>query len=78
MPLEGCGRSARTPAGITRDDGRAARLELADDAVDVSTRAPVVIARELQVSEVGAMTAHSTPDVALVAVGESTEDAHWG
>jgi AmiR/NasT family two-component response regulator len=35
----------------------------------------VVIARELQVSDVAAMTAHSTPDVALVAVGESSEDA---
>lgn len=35
----------------------------------------VVIARELQVSDVAAMTAHSTPDVALVAVGESSENA---
>ena len=35
----------------------------------------VVIARELQVSDVAAMTAHSMPDVALVAVGESTEHA---
>jgi len=35
----------------------------------------VVIARELQVSEVAAMTTHSTPDVALVALGESTEQA---
>ena len=35
----------------------------------------VVIARELQVSDVAALTAHSTPDVALVAVGESSEDA---
>ena len=35
----------------------------------------VVIARELQVSDVAAMTAHAMPDVALVAVGESTEDA---
>ena len=35
----------------------------------------VVIARELQVSDVAAMTAHATPDVALVAVGESSEDA---
>jgi AmiR/NasT family two-component response regulator len=33
----------------------------------------VVIARELQVSDVAAMTAHSMPDVALVALGESTE-----
>ena len=35
----------------------------------------VVIARELQVSDVAAMTAHATPDVALVAVGESSENA---
>jgi AmiR/NasT family two-component response regulator len=35
----------------------------------------VVIARELQVSDVAAMTAHSMPDVALVAVGESSEGA---
>jgi AmiR/NasT family two-component response regulator len=35
----------------------------------------VVIARELQVSDVAAMTAHAMPDVALVAVGESSEDA---
>jgi response regulator NasT len=35
----------------------------------------VVIARELQVSDVAAMTAHSMPDVALVAVGESTDHA---
>ena len=35
----------------------------------------VVIARELQVSEVAAMTAELTPDVALVAVGESSEHA---
>lgn len=35
----------------------------------------VVIARELQVSEVAAMTAQLTPDVALVAVGESSEHA---
>ena len=35
----------------------------------------VVIARELQVSDVAAMTAHSMPDVALVAVGESSDDA---
>ena len=35
----------------------------------------VVIARELQVADVAAMTAHSMPDVALVAVGESTEHA---
>jgi AmiR/NasT family two-component response regulator len=35
----------------------------------------VVIARELQVSEVAAMTAHVTPDVALVALGESAEQA---
>jgi len=35
----------------------------------------VVIARELQVSDVAAMTAHSTPDVALVALGESSERA---
>jgi AmiR/NasT family two-component response regulator len=35
----------------------------------------VVIARELQVSEVAAMTAQSMPDVALVAVGESSEGA---
>jgi response regulator NasT len=35
----------------------------------------VVIARELQVSEVAAMTAHAMPDVALVALGESSEHA---
>lgn len=35
----------------------------------------VVIARELDVSEVGAITAHAHPDVALVAVGESSEHA---
>jgi response regulator NasT len=35
----------------------------------------VVIARELDVSEVAALTAHSTPDVALVAVGDSSEHA---
>jgi response regulator NasT len=35
----------------------------------------VVIARELQVADVAAMTAHSMPDVALVALGESTEHA---
>ncbi|MGZ8688040.1 MAG: ANTAR domain-containing response regulator [Gaiellaceae bacterium] len=35
----------------------------------------VVIARELDVSEVAALTAHSTPDVALVAVGESSDRA---
>jgi response regulator NasT len=35
----------------------------------------VVIARELKVSDVAAMTAHAMPDVALVAVGESSEDA---
>ena len=35
----------------------------------------VVIARELQVSDVAAMTAHSMPDVALVAIGESTDHA---
>ena len=35
----------------------------------------VVIARELQVSEVAAMTAELTPDVALVAVGESSDHA---
>jgi response regulator NasT len=34
-----------------------------------------VIARELQVSEVAAMTAHAMPDVALVAVGQSTDHA---
>jgi AmiR/NasT family two-component response regulator len=35
----------------------------------------VVIARELQVSEVAAITAHAMPDVALVALGENTEQA---
>ncbi len=35
----------------------------------------VVIGRELDVSEVAALTAHSTPDVALVAVGESSDRA---
>ena len=37
----------------------------------------VVIARELQVSDVAAMTAHAMPDVALVAVGESSR-MRWG
>jgi AmiR/NasT family two-component response regulator len=50
------------------------------DRLETTTRAVerlghVVIARELQVSEVAAMTAHSTPDVALVAVGESSDEA---
>jgi response regulator NasT len=35
----------------------------------------VVIARELSVAGVAAMTAHTKPDVALVAVGESSEQA---
>lgn len=35
----------------------------------------VVVARELQVAEVAAITAHAQPDVALVAVGESSEHA---
>jgi AmiR/NasT family two-component response regulator len=50
------------------------------DRLDATTRiverlGHVVIARELQVSEVAAVTAHVTPDVALVAVGESSENA---
>lgn len=35
----------------------------------------VVIARELQVAEVAALTAEATPDVALVALGESSDQA---
>ena len=35
----------------------------------------VVIARELQVAEVAALTAEANPDVALVALGESTDQA---
>jgi AmiR/NasT family two-component response regulator len=35
----------------------------------------VVIARELSVAGVAAMTAHAKPDVALVAVGESSDQA---
>jgi AmiR/NasT family two-component response regulator len=52
---------------------RADRLEATTKIVE--RLGHVVIARELQVSDVAAMTAHSTPDVALVAVGESSEDA---
>lgn len=52
---------------------RAERLEATTRIVE--RLGHVVIACELQVSDVAAMTAHSTPDVALVAVGESSENA---
>ena len=52
---------------------RADRLETTTKIVE--RLGHVVIARELQVSDVAAMTAHATPDVALVAVGESSEHA---
>ena len=50
------------------------------DRLDATTRiveklGHVVIARELQVSDVAAMTAHAMPDVALIALGESTAHA---
>jgi two-component system, response regulator / RNA-binding antiterminator len=61
------------PLRVLIANERADRLEATTRAVE--RLGHVVIARELKVSEVGAMTAHSTPDVALVAVGESSEEA---
>ena len=49
------------------------RLEITTEIVEKLGH--VVIARELQVSDVATMTAHAMPDVALVAVGDSSEDA---
>jgi response regulator NasT len=61
------------PLRVLIANERADRLEATTRAVE--RLGHVVIARELKISEVGAMTAHSTPDVALVAVGESSEEA---
>jgi two-component system, response regulator / RNA-binding antiterminator len=61
------------PLRVLIANERADRLEATTRAVE--RLGHVVIARELQVSEVGAMTANSTPDVALVAVGESSDEA---
>ena len=68
---------------MTSDRTEALRVLIANerpDRLEATTRVVerlghVVIARELRVSEVAAMTAHSMPDVALVALGESTEHA---
>ena len=70
-------------ARMSSDRTEALRVLIANerpDRLEATTRiveklGHVVIARELQVSDVAAMTAHATPDVALVAVGESSEDA---
>ena len=61
------------PLRVLIANERADRLEATTNIVE--RLGHVVIARELKVSDVAAMTAHSTPDVALVAVGESSEDA---
>ena len=68
---------------MTSDRTEALRVLIANerpDRLEVTTKiveklGHVVIARELQVSDVAAMTAHSMPDVALVAIGESTDHA---
>jgi AmiR/NasT family two-component response regulator len=70
-------------ARMSSDRTEALRVLIANerpDRLEATTRiverlGHVVIARELQVSDVAAMTAHAMPDVALVAVGESSEDA---
>src|SRR5688500_10232937 len=82
--------ASRVRIGLTSDVARmsserteALRVLIANERPDrleattqiVEKLGHVVIARELQVSDVAAMTAHSMPDVALVAVGESSDDA---
>jgi response regulator NasT len=61
------------PLRVLIANERADRLETTTQVVEKLGH--VVIARELQVSEVAAMTAQLMPDVALVAVGESSEQA---
>ena len=61
------------PLRVLIANERADRLEATTRAVE--RLGHVVIARELEVSEVAAMTAHAMPDVALVAVGESSDEA---
>jgi response regulator NasT len=66
--------SERTePLRVLIANERADRLEATTKIVEKLGH--VVIARELQVSDVAALTAQSMPDVALVAVGESSENA---
>jgi len=70
-------------ARMSSDRTEALRVLIANERADrleattkiVEKLGHVVIARELQVSDVAAMTAHAIPDVALVAVGESSDDA---
>ena len=66
--------SGRTePLRVLIANARQDRLEATTRVVEKLGH--VVIARELQVAEVAALTSHSTPDVALVALGESSEQA---
>ena len=61
------------PLRVLIANERADRLEATTRVVE--RLGHVVIARELQVADVAAMTAHVMPDVALVVRGESTEHA---
>ena len=61
------------PLRVLIANERADRLEATTKIVE--RLGHVVIARELQVSDVAALTVQSMPDVALVAVGESSENA---
>ena len=61
------------PLRVLIANERADRLEATTKIVEKLGH--VVIARELQISDVAALTAQSMPDVALVAVGESSENA---